>query len=269
MKRHDEAVNGSDLQTGNLQDRARVIAAHGRVTRRGSPATGAPLAAEPADLAALWAVVDGVELGDGTRVLGRGEIEAATAWFVGERALEWGPDLWVIGERDDLVIVRDLDASGTRAGGGVLEAPLDGLSALARVAMNAIGYLEARLGIVNRVDLAPEQAARVAAAKRDAEGLSRALARGFYPGADREEWQAALALGALRAGAGDREGAMEAFATAVAARVRSVPRGAEASEGAAAWRACAVAAEKAGAKEIAAACREAQMSGKSGGIGPM
>ena len=32
----------------------------------------------------------------------------------------------MIGERDDLVIVRDLDTAGARAGGGVLEAPTDG-----------------------------------------------------------------------------------------------------------------------------------------------
>jgi len=160
-----------------------------------------------------------------------------------------------IGERDDLVIVRDLDRDGARAGGGVLEAPTDGLSTLARAAMDVIGYLEARLGIAAGGALAPEQEARAAAAQRDGEALSRALARGFYPGAEREVWQAALALGALRAGSGDAAGAMDAFATAASARVRSVPRGAEASEAAAAWRACAVAAEKAGARDVAAECR--------------
>ena len=75
-----------------------------------------------------------------------------------------------------------------------------------------------------------------AAARRDAQGLERAIARGFYPGAERDLAHAALSLGALRAGAGDAAGAMAAFAEAVAARVRAAPRGAEASETRAAWR---------------------------------
>ncbi|APR81643.1 Hypothetical protein A7982_06992 [Minicystis rosea] len=236
-------------------ERARSIAAHPRVVTRGAPSSTPPLAGEPADLAALWAEADGLELADGTRILPRGEIASATAWLVSERALEWGPDLWVIGERDDLVLVRDLDAAHARAGGGVVETPTDGLSTLTRIAMDVTGYLEARLGIASNGPLSPEQEARAAAAQRDATGLAHALSRGFYPGAEREVWQAALALGALRAGSGDAASAMDAFATAVAARVRTVPRGAEASEGASAWRACAVAAEKAGAKDIAAACR--------------
>lgn len=237
-------------------ERASAIAAHPRVVRHGGASAATPLADEPADLAALWAIADGVELADGTRVLRRDEIVAATAWLVGEKSLEWGPDLWVIGERDDLVIIRDLDRDGARAGGGVLEAPTDGLSTLARAAMDVIGYLEARLGIAAEGALAPEQEARAAIARRDEEALARALSRPFYPGAEREVWQAAHTLGALRAGRGDAAGAMDAFATAVAARVRSVPRGAEARESAAAWKACAVAAEKAGGRDVASACRE-------------
>ncbi len=202
---------------------------------------------EPADLAALYTVTDGVDLADGTRILGRGEIAGATAWLTSERALQWSADLWVVGERDDLVIVRDLDLAGTRAGGGVLEAPTDGLSTLKRAALDVIGYLEARLGIAG--ERAPERAAREAAALRDAEGLARAIARGFYPGAERELAHAALSLGALRAGAGDAEGAMAAFAQSVEARVAAAPRGAEESEARAGWRACALTAEKAGAAQ--------------------
>ncbi len=234
-------------------DRARRLAEHPAVTAKRGPAADPPLAGEPADLGALYATTDGIELGDGTRILPRGEIAAATEWLKGERSLEWGADLWVIGERDDLVIVRDLDAAGTRAGGGVLEAPTDGLSALARAALDVIGYLEDRVGTAR--EQAPERAAREAVARRDAEGIDRAIARGFYPGAERELAHAALSLGAIRAGAGDAEGAMAAFAQAVAARVRAAPRGAGASVSSAAWKTCAVAAEKAGAAGVAAACR--------------
>lgn len=234
--------------------RAQRLAEHPAVTATRAPAVDAPLAGEPADLVALYATTDGIELGDGTRILARGEIAAATEWLKGERSLEWGTDLWVIGERDDLVIVRDLDAAGTRAGGGVLEAPTDGLSALARAALEVIGYLEERVGTA--CDHAPERAAREAVARHDAEGIARAIARGFYPGAERDLAHAALSLGAIRAGAGDAEGAMEAFGQAVAARVRAAPRGAETSVVRAAWKTCAVAAEKAGAPGVAAACRE-------------
>ena len=220
--------------------------------RSAPSATPAP-AGEPADLAALHAVTDGLELADGTRILARDDLAGATAWLVVERSLEWGPDLLVIGERDDLVLVRDLDAAGTRAGGGLIEAPTDGLSTLKRAALDVIGYLEERLGIDG--EQAPERAAREAVARRDAGEIARALARGFYPGAERELAHAALSLGAIRASAGDAAGAMAAFEEAVAARVRAVPRGAEATEARAAWKTCAVAAEKAGGREVAEACR--------------
>src|SRR5262249_14245106 len=92
-------------------------------------------------------------------------------------------------------------------------------------------------------------------ARRDAEGIARAIARGFYPGAERDLAHAALSLGALRAGAGDAEGALDAFARAVEARVRAAPRGAGPAEARAGWKTCAVAAEKAGALAVAEACR--------------
>jgi hypothetical protein len=233
--------------------RVQAIMEHAAVSASRGPSAEAPLPGEPADLAALYAVTDGIELADGTRILGRGEIAAATEWLKGERSLEWGPDLWVIGERDDLVIVRDLDAVGARAGGGVLETPTDGLSALARAALDLIGYLEARLGTAR--EHAPERAAREAVARRDAEGIARAIARGFYPGAERDLAHAALSLGAIRAGAGDAAGAMDAFTRSVEARTLAAPRGREASEAKAAWKTCAVAAEKAGAPSVANACR--------------
>lgn len=227
------------------------------VTLKRPPSTEAALPGEPADLVALYAVTDGLELADGTRILPRGEIVAATMWLVGERSLPWGPDLWVIGERDDLVLVRDLDAAGARAGGGVLEAPTDALTALRRAALDVTGYLAERLPSWQgpALELAPERAARDAVARRDAEGIAAAIARGFYPGGERDLAHAALSLGGLRAVAGDAEGAMIAFATSVEARVRGAPRGAEASERRAGWKTCAVAAEKAGATAIATACR--------------
>lgn len=236
--------------------RARAITA--RSTSHRDPSTAeatGPLPHEPADLSAIWAACDGLELADGTRLLARGEVASATAWLVSERALEWSHDLWVIGERDDLVIVRDLDLAFARAGGGVLETATDGLSTLSRVAMDVLGYFEDRLGIAASGEVAPEREARDAAARRDAGGIARAIARGFYPGADREAWHAGLALGAILAGEGDAEGAMRAFEAATEARARSAPRGAS-GELRAAWRACAVAAEKAGARDVAAACRE-------------
>jgi hypothetical protein len=232
----------------DLDALAHAVLADARATRR-PPSAEAPLPEEPADLAALWALSDGVELADGTRILGRGEVMRATAWLVTERALDtWGAHRWVVGERHDLVIVRDLGDPG-----GVLETATDGLSALDRVAMDVIGYLADRLGLP--APLAPEREARAAAARGDADAIVRALARGFYPGAHREAWQAWLALGTLRAKAADPEGALAAFASGVEARLAGVPRGAEPRERAAAWKACAASAEKAGAAAVAVACR--------------
>jgi len=233
--------------------RVRALAAHAGVTLQSPPPAAPAPAGEPPDLTALYAVTDGLELADGTRILARAEIAGATAWLVGEKALEWGPDLLVIGERDDLVLVRDLDAGGARAGGGVIEAATDGLSTLKRAALDVVGYLEERLGLP--AEHAPERAAREAVTRRDGEAIARAVARGFYPGAERELSQANLTLGAIRVAAGDAAGAMEAFAQAAAARAASVPRGSEQGEARASWRACAITAERLGAPDVAEACR--------------
>jgi hypothetical protein len=209
----------------------------------------------PWDLAALYAVTDGFELVDRTRVLGREAAVKATAWLVAEKSLDWDADLLVVGERDDVVLVHDRDRAGARAGGGVLEAPTDALSSFRRVALDVLSYLEGRAGIAGDHALAPERAARDASERGDAAGIAAAIDRGFYPGAARELAHAALRLGALRAALGDQEGALAAFAQSAAARASAVPRGAEAAEIEAAWRAAAVAADKAGAKAVAAACR--------------
>lgn len=235
--------------TNDLADLARAVLADPRVTAH-PPSAEPELPEEPADLGALWSLSDGVELADGTRLLGRGEVLRATAWLITERALDtWGARRWVVGERDDLVIVRDLGDPG-----GVLETATDGLSSLERAAMDVIGYLALRLGLPG--PRSPEHEAREAAARGDADALARALARGFYPGAHRKAWQAWLALGALRAKAGDEEGALQAFTSGVEARVGGAPRGAERTERGAAWKACAVAAEKASAAGVVAACRQ-------------
>ena len=235
--------------------RRMILEGEARIAARRPPSAAAPLAGEPADLLALYAVSDGIDLADDTRILARGEIAAATAWLVSEKSLGWGADLWVIGERDDLVIVRDLDVAGARAGGGVLEAPTDGLTALRRVAIDVVGYLEDRLGHPRhdgagaraRGARGRDEGRQGGAGEGDRAGLlSRGRARFAH---------AALSLGVLRAGAGDAAGAMAAFEEAVAARVRAAPRGAEASETRAGWRTCAVAAEKAGAGEVAQRCR--------------
>jgi len=210
---------------------------------------------EPADLAALYAVTDGIELADGTVILRRAELAGTTAWLKQEKSLDdWAEGIFVLGERSDLVIARDLDPAGTRAGGGVLEAPTDGLSTFKRAAFGVVGYLEGRLSPAGDPSPSPEVAARDASARGDAAALAGAIARPFYPGADRDLAHAAQTLGALRSAAGDAEGAMEAFELSVAARLRSVRRGAEESEARAAWRACAVAAERAGATAISSAC---------------
>ena len=236
--------------------RARAIVASGAVIAREPPAAPSEGDAEaPWDLAALYATTDGLELADRTRFLGREAAVKATAWLVAEKSLDWGADLLVLGERDDVIIVHDRDSAGARAGGGVLEAPTDALSSFRRVALDALGYLEARAQIKGDSDVAPERAAREASERGDAAALAAAIERGFYPGAARELAHAALRLGALRAAAGDEEGALAAFARSAEARAAAVPRGAEAAEIAAAWRAAAVAADKAGATVIAVACR--------------
>ncbi len=240
-----------------LDERIAAILASSRVTVRGAPGDGAAFDdAAPADLVALHTAADGLELDDGTRILARAEIPRATAWLVEEKALSWEDDLQVVGERDDLVLVLDLDARRARAGGGVLEAATDGLEAFRRVALGVVEYVEARLALPETPPIAPERAAREAVAVRDPDALEAAIARGFYPGADRELAHASMSLGAMRAAAGDRARALAAFERAAESRVRAVPRGAESAETAAAWRAFATAAESAGAPDIANACRE-------------
>lgn len=236
---------------------ARAVVASASVVEARPPSAAAwtmPLPL-PADLEALFAVSDGLTLADGTRILGREEIGPATRWLEEDRSLHWSDDLLVVGERDDLVIVRDLDLAGQRAGGGVLEAPTDGLESFKRVGRDLLGYLAARVGIAGDARPAPEGAAREALARKDAAALARALEEPFYPGGEADLAHAALALGEMRAKEGDAEGALEAFARSVDTRVRAARRGAEEAERRAGWRACARAAEAAGASEIAEVCR--------------
>jgi hypothetical protein len=238
------------------EERARAIARSSAVIAREPPAPPAEAAgALPWDLAALHAAADGLELADRTRILGRELSVKATAWLIEEKSLDWDADLLVLGERDDVVIVHDRDSASKRAGGGVLEAPTDGLSSFRRVALDVLSYLEHRAGIEGDAAITPERAAREAGERGDVEALAQAIDRGFYPGAAREIAHAALRLGALRAAKGDHEGALAAFTRSAEARVAAVPRGAEAAESSAAWRASAVAAEKAGSPSIAEACR--------------
>jgi hypothetical protein len=236
---------------------ARAVVASARVVETRAPSSAAwtmPLPT-PADLDALFAVSDGLTLADGTRILGREEIAPATRWLKEERSVHWADDLLVVGERDDLVIVRDLDLEGRRAGGGVLEAPTDGLESFARVGRDLLGYLAARVGVEGDARPAPEEAAREAIARRDAVALARALEEPFYPGSEALFAHATLVLGEMRAKEGDQEGAMGAFARSVETRARAARRGTETTERAAGWRACARAADAIGASEIAAACR--------------
>ena len=247
----------------DLAARARALIAHPSVTLARPPAR-APRADEPPDLRALYAACDGLELADGTRILGREEAERATAWLKDDRSLDWDDELLVIGERDDLVVVRDADRQHARAGGGVLEAPTDGLASFQRAALDVIGYLEARALVTSPPlrEEAPERAVRDAIARGDAAAIESAMARGFYPGAERELARAAIALGAIHARSGDGARALEAFARAAEARARSAPRGAEAAAIASSWRAAAIAAEAEGAAEVAAACRARAAGGR-------
>ncbi|WP_437309359.1 hypothetical protein [Sorangium sp. So ce388] len=243
---------------GDLASRVAALLARAGVEARpastGGDAGAWPAGlAEPPDVAALYAAADGLALPDGTLLLPRGDVARATAWLAEERSLDWAPDLLIIGEREDLVIVLDLDVEGARAGGGVLEVPTDGLASFQRVARSVVGYLERRLGVAGAEAASPEVRAREAAARRDVPALADALAEAMYPGAERQTAHAALTLGALLSARGD-EAAMDAFARSVEARVAAAPRGAAGPERLAAWRACEIAAREAGAEAIAAAC---------------
>ncbi len=221
------------------------------------PPTGAnwPFGGEPPDdIAALHAACDGLELADGTRLLGREEAAVATKWLRDEKSLVWEDDLFIIGERDDLVIVRDIDRERLRAAGGVLEAATDGLESLKRMALGIVGYLELRIGLVDPHP-APEHAARRAVSERDTATLANLLTAAFYPGCEAEAAHAALSLGELLARNGDEDGALGAFEQYVARRVSAARRGAETMERAAAFKAAARVAELAGALSVAEVCR--------------
>jgi hypothetical protein len=209
---------------------------------------------EPADLSALYLACDGLELDDGTRLFGRGELRDVTDWLVLEKGLAWSDDLVIVGERRDIVIVLDLDVDGERAAGGALETGIDDLGVFERVASDVVGYLCSRAAVLDDVAPPPEIAARRAAASLDASGLERELARPMYPGHERLFASLALELGTLWARAGEKERAMSAFARSVEARVASVGRGGREAERASAWLAAAHASRAGGALPLALEC---------------
>lgn len=219
--------------------------------------------AEPADLAALYLACDGIELDEGTRLFGKGELRDVTDWLVLEKGLGWSDDLVIVGERRDIVIVLDLDVGGERAGGGALETGVDDLGVFERVASDVVGYLAGRAGVPDDVAPPPEIAARRAAASSDAPGLERELARPMYPGHERLVASLLLELGMLWLGAGDNARAMSAFSRSVEARVASVGRGGREAERASAWLAAAHASRARGAAALALEC-EARSHGPSG-----
>ncbi|AKT39360.1 hypothetical protein [Chondromyces crocatus] len=235
-----------------LHARVTALLASPAITERRPPAEEPwPLPGpEPLDLAALYAVTDGLVLADGATLLRRGELARATDWLKQDRSLDWPEGLVVLGEHQELVVVLDLDPTGARAGGGILEAPHDGLSTFQRLDRSALGYLERHAG-VGPGDPGPEQRLADAIARRDVAALHEALALPLYPGAERNAALGALTLGSLLAAAGDDAGALKAFERSVAARVRAARRGAGALERAAALRACVAAAREAGATTLA------------------
>ena len=238
-----------------LQRMQAMVASASVIAKRSSTAAPWPFDNDPPeDVVALHATCDGLELVDGTRILGREECAVSTNWLREGKSLVWEDDLFVIGERDDLVIVRDIDKQGIRAGGGVLEAATDGLESLKRVSLDIIGYLESRSGLVDPHP-APERIARAAVAERNAEVLARVVSLAFYPGNEADAALAALTLGELRAQAQDHDAALRAFDQYADLRMQSARRGARAMERAAAFRAAARAAESVGALAIAEVCR--------------
>lgn len=244
------------MNTGSLGERCRrLVASEGVVEKRAAHSGSMPESfSVPADLAALALVADGLVLRDGTRVLGLDAIEPATRWLVEEKSLDWDREILVVGERDDLVILRDVDASRKRAGGGILEVATDDLHAVRRVALNLVSYLEMRLGLGPDPNPAPEELCRKAIEQKDAFALNKALAEPFYPGSERVQAQAFLALGELYAASGDDVGAMRAFVRSVGLRVACAPKGSEASERAAGFRAAARIADGVGASALAESC---------------
>ncbi len=241
----------------NSSARLSVILASPSVVAKRPPADSPwPFQFSPSDdIIALHAACDGMELADGTRILGREESGISTKWLRDEKSLVWDDDLFIIGERDDLVIVRDLDPRGLRAGGGVLEAATDGLESLRRVSLDIVGYLESRLGIVDPHP-APERAVRLLVPARDADGLAHVLTQVFYPGNEADAALAALTLGELLAQKGDHDAALRAFEQYADVRMKSARRGAQSIERAAAFRAATRVAESAGALALADVCRD-------------
>lgn len=213
------------------------------------PFEGSP----PDDLLALHSVCDGLQLNDGTRILGREECAYSTKWLRDEKSLVWEDELFILGERDDLVIIRDLDRENVRAGGGILEAATDGLETLKRVALDIVGYIELRLGLVDP-NPAPEHLARIAVASRDVTALEGVISRAFYPGNEGEAALAALTLGELHARAGREPDALRAFERYADMRACAARRGAQAIERAAAFRAAGRVAESIGALALAEGC---------------
>lgn len=241
----------------NLLPRIQAMVASPSVIAKRSP-TDAPwpfLHTPPEDIAAFHATCDGLELADGTRILGREECAVSTKWLRDDKSLLWEDDLFIIGERDDLVIVRDMDTQGVRAGGGVLEAATDSLESLKRISLDIVGYIEIRAGLVDPYP-APEQSSRLAVSERNAEVLARVVSAAFYPGNEADAALAALTLGELRAEARENDAALQAFDQYANLRMRSARRGAQAIERAAAYRAAARAAESVGASAIAEICRD-------------
>ncbi len=208
----------------------------------------------PEDLEAFRVSCDGLDLTDGTRILGPEQSAVSTKWLREEKSLDWDDDLFIVGERDDLVILRDLDVQGIRSGGGILEAATDGLENLRRVALDLVGYLESRVGFANP-NPAPEIRVRLAIAEKNIPALAHLVAQSFYPGNEADAALAALTLGELQARAGDESAALAAFEQYADLRARAARRGAQGMERAAAFRAAARVAESAGSTTLAEVCR--------------
>lgn len=233
-----------------------LLASSAIVAKRPPGETAWPLPfPAPPDITAFHSVCDGLEIEGGARILGREQVAVSTKWLRDEKSLLWEDDLFIIGERDDLVVVRDLDLEGIRAGGGILEAPTDGLESLKRVALDIVGYLELRLGLED-AHPAPERLVQMGVSQRNAAMLERALTQSFYPGNEADAALAALTLGEIRAQTGAADAALQAFEQYAALRMRAARRGAESMERAAAFRAAARTAESVGANELADVCRQ-------------
>ena len=249
---------------GSQAERATLLLASPRVKRVVPPRPDAawPFAhREPADLVALYAACDGVELDDGVHIFGRGELRDVTAWLVLEKGLSWPDDLMVAGERRDIIIVLDLDVHGLRAGGGVLEVGADDLGSFERVASSVLDYLLVRTGTGEDVAPPPEIEARRAAREGDRDTLERALGRPMYPGSDRAVAALALELGSLHAATGDAQRTLRAFEQSVEARLRAVGRGGRDAERMAAWTAAAHVARTRRAEAIALECERRAREG--------